>query len=428
MNVCMVGLGRLGLPVSCAMALRGHHVYGYDTDTEKIAHYRRGHSGLYEPDMDPILAYCLSKSADDDCGGQLHLCPTLAEAVPPSEIIFVAVPTPSRPDGAFDTSIVCQALAAVAQEMRQDPSGRYRVIAVISTVLPLSCRFQFLPLLQDVLGPPGDTWGFCYNAQFIAMGRVIEDMLNPEFVLIGQHDPWAGDLLEQFYAHLVSAPLLRLTLEEAEIVKLTYNTFIGQKIVLGNTIMELCHKIPHANCDVVSHALSLARKRIVSAWYLQGGMGDGGPCHGRDARAMDYLARQLHLSANPFAFVSQARHDQTAYLADLVQQEHASSGLPIAILGLTFKPDTDLTDDSPSLLLLELLQERGLSCFVHDAILYDHPHVFRAPHLYVLCTRHPAYREVTFPPGSTIVDVWRFYRQGDPGLQGCRLVSIGAGT
>lgn len=269
MKCAMIGLGKLGLPVSCAMAMRGHEVWGFDTDKEKVDRYRKFDSGLHEPDFDNVLREYLDHG--------VYLMDSVRAAVEPAEIVFIAVPTPSRQDDSFDTCYVKRAVLAVAEEMKQCLD--YKVIAIISTVLPGTVRREFLPVIEKVLGPAGpQTFGLCYNAQFIAMGTTINDMLNPEFVLIGQLDEQSGDVLSAFYGQLVNAPLLRMSIENAEMVKVCYNTMIGFKIVYANTIMALCDRIPHADCDVVSGAISQATVRLLSPRYLRGGMGDGGGC------------------------------------------------------------------------------------------------------------------------------------------------------
>lgn len=269
MRVAMIGLGRLGAPVSIAMVKMGHEVYGYDVDLNKSTAYRAGKCDLYEPDIEAELRWALANG--------FHVMTTVKGAVEPAEIVFVAVPTPSLDDDSFDTGYVAQAVYEIAEAMKDCLD--YKVVAIISTVLPGTVRREFLPILTEELGQPGpQTFGLVYNAQFIAMGTTMRDMLEPEFVLIGQYDDLSGDKLGAFYSSLTDAPLLRMSIESAEMVKMSYNTMIGFKIVYANTLMELCDKIPQADCDTVTHAICLATKRLLSCRYLRGGMGDGGGC------------------------------------------------------------------------------------------------------------------------------------------------------
>jgi len=416
MEVAMIGLGKLGLPVSCAMCARGHEVFGYDVDSAKMERYRSGVSDLYEPDMDSILQYHLDRE-------NLHLVDSVKEAVRPAQIIFVAVPTPSREDDAFDTSIVADALRSVAAAMKG--CDDYKVVAVISTVLPMTTRLEFLPVLADELGEPGERYGLAFNAQFIAMGTVMHNYLEPEFVLVGEYDERSGDTLQKFYRQLTGSPILRMSLENAELVKMIYNTFIGMKIIYANTIMELCDKIPGADCDVVSYAIGHATDRLISDRYLIGGMGDGGECHPRDQRALSYFAEALDLSTDPFSYVMAARTLQTGYIAEIANEEHRRTGLPIAVLGLTFKPKTNLTTDSPSLLLVDiLLRQYRIQAQVYDPIVKPGP-LPQGPYVYILATAHEQLKSFQFVPGSIIIDVWRML---DEAPEGCVLRSIGGRT
>jgi len=412
MKAAMIGLGRLGLPVACAMARKGHRIVGYDIDRSKSEEYRRGVCDLYEPDIEKLLADVLENG--------FSIADSLEDAVKPVDVIFIAVPTPSQPTGAFDVEGVIEVISKIARVMKD--CSDYKVVAIISTVLPMTTRREFLPALKNVLGLPGDRYGLCYNAQFIAMGSVVENMLYPEFVLIGEYDTRSGDLLERFYSQVTHAPILRMTLENAEIVKMIYNTFIGMKIIYGNTIMELCDTVPNADCDIVYNAVTCANDRLISSRYLRGGMGDGGGCHPRDNRALSWLARYISLSADPFNFVMEARDDQTRYLARVIGAEHRKTNLPVAVLGLTFKPNTNVMDESPSLLLIDFLKEEfGINPRCYDPIVKTEP-LPREPHLYVLATAHEELKVFPYEPGSTIIDIWRIL---DKIPDGCSVRRIG---
>jgi len=396
MEVMMCGLGKLGLAVSCAMVQKGHIVNGYDISEDLRVQLRNGEAPYYEPNLNTILKECLYKG--------LTICETVNSAVRNADIIFVAVPTPSDEDDSFDTSYVNSALMEIAAAMKK--ADHYQVVSVISTVLPGTTRGEFLRTIGNELGTPGEKWGLCYNAQFIAMGTTIYDMLNPEFVLIGEYDKRSGDTLGAFYSQLVDAPLLRMSIESAETVKMAYNTMIGFKIVYANTLMELCDKVPFANCDEVYGALSKANKRLLSPRYLRGGMGDGGGCHPRDNRALSWQAEQLELSANPFDFVMKARDSQSRQLAQTVFKICEQNDLPLAIMGLTFKPETDLTLDSPALLLIEHLLEIYLQpTYEYDPIIKPEPLPIM-PKIYVLATCHNEFKNYPYEKGSIVIDPW----------------------
>ena len=164
-----------------------------------------------------------------------------------------------------------------------------RVVIIIPTVLPGTIRRDIKPLLNQYVK-------LCYNPFFIAMGTTIKDFTNPEFVLFGMDDESAYNKAVELYATLHNRPVYKCTIEEAEMIKVTYNTFITMKICLANTVMEMSHKLENVNCDNVMNGLFLADQRLISTKYLSGGMGDGGGCHPRDNIALSWLAREIDLS------------------------------------------------------------------------------------------------------------------------------------
>lgn len=417
MNVAMIGLGKLGLPVSCAYASRGHTVYGYEQDSTLRERYQSGSAELYEPHIDDQLAFVLGK--------KLHITDTMGEAVRDAEIIFIAVPTPSLEDNSFDTSYVERALDELVDCYDPIQQG-YKVITIISTVLPGTCRERFVSLLTRRFGhlPSPNTYGFAYNAQFIAMGSTVHDALNPEFVLIGEYDDASGNALERFYHQTVPGrPIQRMTVENAEIVKCTYNNFIGLKIIYANTMMELCAKLPYADCDVVVDTLSLATDRLISPKYLRGGLGDGGGCHPRDNRALSYLAKRLRLSADPFEFVTRARVTQSGWLADVVVSHARRRGVAIKVLGLTFKPNTNLTVDSPALMLIEQLEHDLYTVERYDPVVQPETLATEStPRVYVIGCAWPSLVTYPFVPGSVIVDPHGLLTHAP---HGCLLDSVG---
>jgi len=395
MRLGFVGLGKLGLPVSIAMENQGHFVWGYEIDEGKRQSYREGKANLYEPNIDHHL-----KTALD---GGLKLCDTLEEMIDAEpQIIFVAVPTPSRDDDSFDTSYLIKATEDIGKTMRG--KNFHTTMAIISTILPQTMRNEVLPALEEFSEKRvGTDIDLCYNASFIAMGTTIRDFLNPEFVLIGESVPLSegGSILENFYRGFLKKPVFRMTWENAELVKMCYNTYIGFKIIYGNNLMEMCHKIPHADCDVIIHTLSHATDRIISPSYLRGGMADGGECHPRDNLALSWLAEQLELSSNMFSFVMETRRAQAEWLAKLL----ASYDLPIIILGARYKPNTNLTSESGSLLVADILRGMGKDVSIYDPDIGLEVEL-QTKAVYLIGHMFDFIKSMRFERGSIVIDPW----------------------
>lgn len=406
MHIGFLGLGRLGLPVSVAIVEKGHEIWVYDVNPNLIQEINRGFTSLQEPDLQEKLREVLAS-------GRYHVS-DLKTLVDESEIIFVAVPTPSLPNKSFDTKYVKEAIQSIVD--LTELYGSMKVISVISTVLPTTIRNVASPIVCKAQNE-GKNVGLCYNAYFIAMGTTIQDWLDPEFVLIGEEAEGypSGDILEEFYCTIIpkETPIFRMTWEEAEITKMGYNVYIGFKIIVANTIMEFCEKIPNANCDVIANALSQANRRIVGSRYMKGGMGDGGLCHPRDADALGWLADKLDLSSNPFKWVMESRYSQTKYLANLaISLKDKNIILPLVILGKRFKANSNITDYSPALLLDDILTTKGIQHTIYDPAL-DGERPFKEPSVFIVTVLDESFQDFPFPKGSVIIDVWRFLKQKD---------------
>ena len=368
----MIGLGKLGLPVAEVMAEK-HFVKGYDIDT----------------------------TIKND---RIKICQSLYNACVDSEIIFIAVPTPhdpayggqapssELPTKDFDYQYLKDTLKSLV-----DIAPKDAMIVNISTVLPGTLR----PMITE-LGI-GDR--FVYNPYLIAMGTVTEDFLAPDIMMLGfqswphpEYQTKANKLIE-FYKTVQTKREPHTTLgtwEEAECIKIFHNTYISAKVGIANMVQDVTMKIGHSNPSVVAESLRHA-DRIVSEKYMEPGMGDGGPCHPRDNIALSWLAEKIDLGYDLFKSIMQAREIQ----AENVAKELIRHNLPVHILGKSFKPETNLTDGSTSMLVGHYVEQAG------HKVVYDNVSV--SPAVYLLA--HPVdYSSVNFAEGSVIVDMYRKYQ------------------
>jgi UDPglucose 6-dehydrogenase len=414
MNIGFIGLGKLGLPVSVAMALHASvdGVYAYDSDEAKVSRYASGEVDLYEPNIREQLR----------AARKLYFCNSLDEvlAVQP-EIIFVAVPTPSNSvSRRFRLEYVKEVLRELAERVRYPTT-----VALISTVLPGDMRRELEPLCR--VSPTTTYITLVYNPSFIAMGTTVADFLNPEFILLGT-DYGKSYYMEEFYEGMDYAtppPILEMTWEEAEMTKMAYNTMIGFKIVYANALMEMAHKVGHARVDTVSGALSKATKRITSGSYLRGGMGDGGGCHPRDNMALGALAHEMKLSADPFSYVMDARMKQAEWIAGLLLEQE----LPVVLMGKRYKPNTNLTDYSAAQLVESILHIRSPETEVeyYDPLLGLCPAEAR-PSAFLICHTFDFVEGYDYPKGSVVIDPWRCFGADTVktlSMRGVRYVPLG---
>ena len=416
MNIGFMGMGKLGLPVALAIEGKGHKVIGYDPSSE-----------VQEIIKSKKLPYKEIGAQDYLDKSKIEI-KSVEEVVKHSDIIFVPIQTPHDPqfEGTtripderkdFDYTYLKNGLVDLDIELEKQK--KEAVVVVISTVLPGTIRREIMPYL-------GDWTKLCYNPFFIAMGTVIEDFLRPEIILFGVDDEEAAKKAKKFYRTINHAPFYETTIENAELIKVTYNTYIGTKIAYVNTVMEMCHHLPNTNVDEVMNGLKMCNKRIISDKYLSGGMGDGGGCHPRDNIALSWLSDELGLRFNWFDNIMKQREVQTEWLADLIE-EH-SGGLAINILGKSFKPQTNITTGSPSILLKNILEERGHAVFMWDPYIDESWEDMKKqygwdeePQCYFIGTKHEDFINFSYEKDSIIIDPWRFI----PDIYNCRVIRIG---
>jgi UDPglucose 6-dehydrogenase len=406
MNIGFLGLGKLGLPVALAIEEKGHKVIGTDINDRTLRNIRFKTLDYREKGAQELL----DKS-------KIQIKP-IEEIVKESEIIFVPIQTPhtekyegitripeERAD--FDYKYLKEGIMNLSQEIEKN--GEDKIVVIISTVLPGTIRREIKPIL-------GKHTKLCYNPFFIAMGTTIDDFLNSEIILFGVDDKDAANKAKEFYKTINNSPFHETTLENAELIKVVYNTFISTKIAMINTIMETCHHLPNTNVDDVTKALSLCTDRIISSKYLLGGMGDGGGCHPRDNIALSYLARKLNLSYNWYDNIMKQREKQTEWLADLIISEKFEK--KINILGKCFKPETNMTVGSPSILLKNILEEKGEKVTMWDPYVdsMNMEEVSKKnnwetePQLFFIGTKHEAFKHFYFKSGSTVIDPFRYLK------------------
>lgn len=425
MKIGFIGLGKLGLPCAIAIAQKSHTINGYDVNSELIEAYKKGEISLYEPNI---------KKQYMQVKNRIVFKQSIEEVVLDSKIIFLAIQTPHPPelDGSvrhnhvrmdFDYSFLIGGVKSIAHALNKVKKDDFKVITIISTVLPGTMREHIYPAMKGIVNRPiGKGWGLCYNPFFIAMGTTVKDFLYPEFTLIGQNletgdSSKAGKILADFYNTIQDSPKLRMTWDSAEGIKMFYNTFIGMKVIFANTIMQVCHKTPGADVDVICRALQKGTDRLISPRYLNGGMGDGGGCHPRDNLALSYLSDKLNLSYNLFDFVMTVREQQTEWLVDLMLEHEG----PKVILGKTYKPHTNLTYGSPSILLANILKERGHEPIIHDPEIANEVKLPKKRAVYLIGTSWPVYKRWKFRKGDVVIDPWGMIKD----QKGVKVIRIG---
>src|SRR6266704_1340202 len=403
-KVSVCGLGKLGACIAATLAQRGFEVVGVDIDPEKV---RRVNEGL-PPVEEPLLAETIA-------AGKGHLRATLdhREAVG-TDVSFFIPPSPSLPDGSFSTEFLLKAMQPIAAAVGE-AGKKGHLFVCSSTTTPGAMDQILIPMLErEIGGVCGKDFGACYNPEFIALGNVVNGLLAPDLVLIGESDPESGAALEALYKkyNRNSPRLARMSIISAELTKISVNSFITMKISFTNQLRMIAEQFPKANIHSILEAIGSDSR--IGPKYLRAGLSYGGPCFPRDNRLLAYAARQVGLEA-PLAEATDRVNQRTNL--DLLEQVQnlATKDETIAVLGLSYKPDTYITEEAAGLYLAQQLKRHGYRVVVHDygARPDNAPSVHEFEHLSdiaelaqrevklaVICCPWPQYRAVKFGPGT----------------------------
>ena len=405
------GMGKLGACMAATLAERGFSVLGVDINAEAVRKINAGEPPVNEPHLAKTIAAAK---------GRLRATTKAEEAVE-TDATFVIVPSPSLPDGSFSNEFLMRALQPVAQAVKA-ARKKSHLFVVSSTTTPGACRKVIIPMLeQQIGGDCGRRFGFCYNPEFIALGNVVRGLLEPDLVLIGESDHRSGDLLEELYhRYNTNQPTIaRMSVTSAELAKISVNSYITAKISFTNQLRMIAEKYPdtdiHAILDAIGSDSRIGKK------YLRAGLSYGGPCFPRDNRLIAHAAKQVGLNA-PLAEAT----DRVNELAKDTLAEQALAcvkpGDTVAVLGMAYRPDTYIVEESAGLHIAQALQRKGCRVVVHDcaATPTNSPSLLEFTFLsdladlkkekrvaaVLICCPWPAYQRLKLPKGAQVFDPW----------------------
>ena len=355
--ISVFGLGKLGCTMLACFASRGWQVIGMDISEKSVNDVNNGKSPIYEPGVQEMITeYKDNISATTDT----------KYAVMNSDISFVIVPTPSTKDGTFSTDYVEAVAAEVGSFLRAKNS--YHTVVITSTVLPGDMK-----LIQDLLERTSGKkcskgFGLCYNPDFIALGSVVRDFLNPDMILIGESDKKAGYTLENIHRKLINnrPNIHRMNYFNAELTKIALNSYCTLKITFANTLAEICENMPGGNVDHVTNALGDDSR--IGRKYLKGGLSYGGPCFPRDNRAFAKAAEKFGCTT-PLAIRTDQINDYHRNkripnkLFDLMKDNKTNK---LSILGLTYKTDTQIVEESAAISIINALIKKDVQLSIYD--------------------------------------------------------------
>ena len=418
MHILIIGTGYVGLTTGVVFAYIGHEVTCLDTNCEKIAQLQTGHAPFYEPHLDEMLA---------QVGGRMRFVSSMEEAdLAHTDVVFIAVGTPSLPDGNADLTYVRQAVESIAEAM----DDHFLVIVNKSTV-PIGSGNWVGTLIKDAYekrnGKKAEgKFAVVSNPEFLRQGAALHDSLYPDRVVIGSENTHGVETLRELFTPILQqsftpppglprpeglhdVPLLVCDLTSAEVIKYAANAFLALKISYINEIAHLAQKVG-ADATLIAKGIGLDSR--IGERFLNPGIGWGGSCFGKDTAALVATAKEYNLAMPIVQAARDVNYHQRTWVVDALQDAlKILKGKRVALLGFSFKPNTDDLRDAPSLDIARLLVQRGASVRAHDPVALDN-----ARRLYPdLGVRYCTQVEEALEDADAIVLVteWPMYRELD---------------
>src|SRR5438477_733446 len=357
MRIAMIGTGYVGLVSGACFSEFGVEVTCVDKDAAKIERLSRGEMPIYEPGLDHLVASNMA-------AGRLRFTGDLKTAVAGADAVFIAVGTPSRRgDGHADLSYVFAAAAEIGEALQQN--GNERTLVVTKSTVPVGTGRKVERILRNVL--PCDRFDVASNPEFLREGSAIQDFMRPDRVVIGTDSEHARTVLQALYRplYLLETPVVFTTLESAELIKYAANAFLATKITFINEMADLCEAV---GADVQDIARGIGLDGRIGRKFLHAGPGFGGSCFPKDCQALVRTASEAEANLSIIETVVQVNEARKSRMADKIVAACGGTvaGKTIAVLGLTFKPNTDDMRDSPSLAILPRLTAAGAAIRAFD--------------------------------------------------------------
>ena len=362
-KISIIGTGYVGLCTAVGFASKGYSVIASDVDAAKIEKINSGVPTFYEPGLQEKLSESLAKGNLKGVVGQIN------RIISETDLTFVAVGTPSRPDGSIDLQYIESAASDIGKALRQKEN--YHVTIIKSTVVPGTTQNVVKPALESESKKTcGVDFGLCVNPEFLRQGSAFLDTVNADRVVVGSFDKQSGDNVEVLYKDFYSGnvpPIIRTTLSTAELIKYASNAMLATKISFINTIANICEKISGADVKVVAYAMGLDRR--IGPLFLDAGLGYGGSCFPKDVKALIACSKTFGFIPELLESTENVNKKQPLKAVEFCRKQVGNlKGKRIAILGLAFKPDTDDMREARVIPIINKLLLEGAKVTAYDPV------------------------------------------------------------
>ena len=354
-KISFIGLGKLGLPLSSLFAYNGVPVLGIDTNEKLIETLQ---DNMFTPFFEKNLGGLL-----DDAYGNIEYTTSYDGVMDETDISVILVNT--QIGDSYSSEVVENVIKDLCAELVKS-SKRYHLFILSSTVMPGEIRNKLIPMIEKLTDRKLNIgFGFSYVPDIVKLGSVIEDFENPDVVIIGGSDEYSTNVTHQLYKNIPTnnPPISVMTLEEAEVSKVTLNAYLVSKISFANFVSNLCESMDNVNVDNVTNAIGYHKP--IGHQFLKGGLGFGGTCFPRDTKAFIDFSRKLGHHASHLIATDSINEEQHDRLFKKVMSYDKKS---ISILGLSFKPNTSVIQESPSMKLAEHLVIAGKEVNLYDSL------------------------------------------------------------
>ena len=363
--ISVIGLGHVGLCTAVCFAARGYKVISSDIETNKVELIGKGVPPFYEPRLETML-----KEATQN--GNLKVVSGTEGAVLGSDISFIAVGTPILPNGNVDLKFIRTSSKEIGKALRKKEG--FHLVVVKSTVTPGSTEKVIKPLLENYSRKRvGVNFGLAVNPEFLREGSAIHDILHPNRIVIGEFDEHSGKSLEMLYREFYGdkIPLLRTNPATAEMIKYASNAFLAAKISFINELANICERFPQ-KVDIVEVARAVGMDPRIGPEFLDAGVGWGGSCFPKDTTALATFSRKIGYRPKILEDVIRVNLEQARHVIDVMKEEIGDlKGKKIAILGLSFKPNTEDVRGAASIRIINHLIQEGAQVHAYDPAAID---------------------------------------------------------
>jgi UDPglucose 6-dehydrogenase len=361
-KISVVGAGYVGIVSACCYAEKGNAVIICEVDSARRKMIQDGSAPFHEPSLDESL-----KSAASS--GRLTVTDSVRDAVIGSDVTFITVGTPSKKDGRIDLTQTRSASKGIGVALKE--KNGYHYVVVRSTVVPGATSRVLRPILEKASDKQvGEGFGLAVNPEFLEEGSAFEDTFHPDRIVIGELDVKTGDFLQEFYVKFHDSkppPILRMSSSSAEMVKYASNAFLAMKISFINEIANISEKIP--GVDVVRVADGVGLDTRIGRKFLNAGLGFGGSCFSKDVRALIAASERLGYRPSLVNSVLERNETQAGRAVELAVDELGSlKRRRVAVLGLSFKPETDDMREARSIVLIHRLLKLGAKVTAYDPV------------------------------------------------------------